>query len=221
MLFRWSYIPLLLILATPPVNAQNGTRSRADDAENYDSRADLLADRVGARLARSGSLSGSDITVRVIGSKVVLEGSVSDQEAKERASRLARRSVGVASVDNQLRIDLAGVEKNRKVRVPDDQLSKQIAEKLVEKHFSNAHVERDWLLGWEVEGNGWEVEVDVDDGDVILAGDVQTPGRIAEVLRTVRAVPGVRTVTSELAARTYDRPIGLWPDWGYHPYPIR
>lgn len=219
--FRWSYIPLLLILASPLLNAQNATRSRSGDVGDYDSRADLLAHRVAARLARSGSLAGSDIKVRVIGNKVVLEGSVSDQEAKERASRSGRRSVGVVSVDNELRINQAGVEKNREVRVPDDRLSKQIAEKLVEKHFSNAHVERDWLLGWEVEGNGWEFEVDVDDGDVTLAGGVQTPGNIAEVLGTVRAVPGVRTVTSDLAARTYDRPIGLWPDWGYHPYPIR
>lgn len=70
MLLRWSYIPLLLILATTAVNAQNTTRSRAGDSENYDSRADRLADRVAARLARSGSLAGSDIQVRVIGSKV-------------------------------------------------------------------------------------------------------------------------------------------------------
>ena len=209
-----------IILSPPPVHAQQGDRSRAADSNDYSSRADLLADRVYSKLAASGSLAGADIRVTVVGSKAVLEGNVVNEQAKQRATRLAGRVVGIEQVENKLSIGGSAVTTKRNLRVPDEELSKSIAEALVRKHFASARVERDWLFGWEVEGDGWEFEIDVDSGDVTLSGEVPMPQVIADVLRTTRSVPGVRTVTSELAADTYYRPVGLWPDWGYHPYPF-
>ena len=214
-------LALSTVLTYPPqALAQEGTRSRTGEADQNQARGDMIQNRVYSRLSSSGSLSGSDIKVTLNGNTVVLDGTVADDQAKQRATRIAQRVSGVDAVTNNLRVDKAAVDKNRNVQVSDDQLSKQIAEKLAKQHFPSARVERDWAFGWEVEGDGWEFEVDVDGGDVTLSGDVPRIGVIGEVLRTARSVPGVRTVTSELQADTYYRPYGMWPYWGFHPYPI-
>jgi osmotically-inducible protein OsmY len=184
-------------------------------------RADRLQNQIHSRLASSASLAGSDINATVNGNTVVLEGTVADERDKQRAARIATRVAGIEIVDNNLKIDQAASQRNKTVNVPDEQLSKQIAEKLVSTHFKNARVEQDWMFGWEVEGNDFEFEVDVDAGDVTLSGDVPRPGVIANVLKTARSVSGVRTVTSELRADRYYREYGPWPySWGYHPYPF-
>ena len=209
------------VIHPPPLGAQEGDRSRTADPNQ--SRGPMLENRVYNRLASSGSLSGADIKVTVNGNTAVLEGAVADEQAKQRAARLAQRVSGVESVTNNLRIDKAAVDKTRNVQVSDDQLSKQVAERLAKEHFPHAQVERDWAFGWEVEGDGWEFEVDVDDGDVTLSGDVPRTGMIAEVLRTTRSVPGVRTVTSELRHNHYYGPYGYGPYgpyWGGYPYSI-
>lgn len=197
---------------------QEGTRSRTDTMNQNQMRADMITNRIYDRLARSGSLAGSDVNVNVNGNTVVLEGTVADDQAKQRASRLAQRVSGVDEVKNNLRVDRAAIDQRRNVNVPDEQLSKQIAERLVKQHFPSAEVERDWLFGWEVEGDGWEFEIDVDGGDVTLSGDVPRTGMIAQIIRTTRSVPGVRTVTSELRLDRYYE-YGMWPGWGY-PHPI-
>jgi osmotically-inducible protein OsmY len=217
---RLTTIVLATVLTALPAAAQQNTRSRADTSDQNQS-ARMMEDRIYSRLASSGSLGGANIDVKVNGRTAVLTGSVADEQSRERAARLARRVSGVETVQNNLTVDRAAVEKNRKVNVTDDQLSKQIAEKLVKQHFAQAEVERDWMFGWEVEGDGWEFEVDVDGGDVTLSGNVPRPAIIGQIIRTTRTVPGVRTVTSELRADMYYRPYGDWPYyWGYHPYPF-
>lgn len=218
---------LAAAVAVFPAAAQEATRSRTEPQDRAEMRKLMIENRINNRLAQSGSLAGGDIGVTVNGGDVVLNGTVADQQTKERAARIARRVGGVENVQNNLRIDRTAIDKFRNVRVPDDQLSRQIAEKLVSQHFAEtAKVERDWMFGWEVEGEGWEFEIDVDDGDVLLKGDVPRPGLIAEIIRTARSVPGVRRVTSELRTDTYrsggyyDEGYYDWPYyWGYHPYP--
>ena len=209
------------LIYPPQAIAQEGTRSRTGQGDQNQARGDMIENRVYSRLSASGSLSGSDIKVTVNGNTVVLDGTVADEQAKQRATRIAQRVSGVEAVTNNLRVDKAAVDKNRNVQIADDQLSKQIAEKLAKQYFPNAEVERDWAFGWEVEGDGWEFEVDVDGGDVTLSGEVPRIDVIGDILRTARSVPGVRTVTSELHADTYYRPYGAWPYWGFHPYPVQ
>ena len=193
-----------------------------DGASKQDTtRHQLLSHRVNVYLASSGALAGSDIKVTATGDVIILDGVVADREAKERARALAMRVSGVREVRDNLTMDPRAVKSRRAAVVPDAELSKRVAENLIKHLFPQARLERDGVLGWEVDGNGWEIEIESDAGDVTLAGHTARPEVIDEVISSARSVPGVRTVRSELGAQTFERPYGHIPEWGYHPYPFR
>jgi osmotically-inducible protein OsmY len=172
-----------------------------------------IKNQVATRLARSASLAGTNIQVSVEDRTVSLSGAVGSEQEKERALRIARRVRNVRQVKDELSIDQAAVDKRRNVKVGDEELAKQVAQKLVNELFPNAEAEEEWFFGWEVDGYAWEFDVDVDDGVVMLEGDVDSYDDIADVIQLVRAVPGVRSVDSaELSADYYD-----YPYYG-HPY---
>jgi len=144
-----------------------------------------IEDRVELRLARSSALAGSDIKVVVEDRSVSLRGTVGSAPDKERALRLARRVRGVKKVEDELSVDKAAVDQRRNVEVADQELAKQVAMKLANETFPEAEAEEEWFAGWEVEGDSWEFDVEVDNGRVTLAATRRAKG--ARLLEPVPA----------------------------------
>jgi hypothetical protein len=66
-----------------------------------------LADAITSRLNNDRLVAGADIVVEVTGGRVRLLGEVPSAMAQRRALELARTTPGAASVNDQLRIDIA------------------------------------------------------------------------------------------------------------------
>jgi osmotically-inducible protein OsmY len=204
--------------------ARTETRGQSNryEAGNQELWAKRLASRVESRLASSLSLYGSDIDVSAEDGTVTLTGKVADQQARQRAGHLARRTAGVDRVDNQLQVDKAFVDKRTGVNVPDEQLAKQVAQKIAAE--LNADAEEDWLYGWEVEAGAWEIEVDADAGVVTLGGDAASYDAMRTAVLTARDSPGVHAVRNDMDLSVdtrYDRGWGYGPGYGYpgrYPY---
>ena len=186
-----------------------------------DMRNRSLAASVESRLAESRTLAGSDINVQSSQNGVILTGKVADDKAKRRAEVIAMRTRGVNNVQNQLTVDQAFVDQRRNKNVPDEQLSKNVAEQIAKA--LNARANEDWLSGWEVQAAQWEIEVDSDGGRVTLGGDAASRSDMQTAISTARDVPGVQSVENDmsLSARYgygYDYPYyGYGYGWGY-PY---
>jgi osmotically-inducible protein OsmY len=178
---------------------------------------EAIKDQVVMRLARSSSLAGTDIQVAVENQTVSLSGTVGSEQEQQRAIRLARRVRGVKEVKDELSIDKAAVDQRRNVDVGDEELAKQVAQKLANETFPGAEAEEEWFFGWEIDGYNWEFDVDVDDGVVTLEGDVDSYGDISDAIQAARAVPGVRAVESELSVDFSHYPYYGYPSYGY-PY---
>jgi osmotically-inducible protein OsmY len=174
-----------------------------------------IQDRINLRLARSGSLSGTDIVVDVDNRVATLTGTVGSEQEKERAMRLARRVRGVQEVKSALDIDQQAVEQRRNVEVDDDKLEEQVANKLADETFPLAEVDEGLFGTVEVDGYAWEFEVEADDGVITLEGDVDSYGDINDAVSAARAVPGVKSVNSELRVDYYDP---YYYPYSYGPY---
>jgi hypothetical protein len=57
-----------------------------------------------------------------------------------------------------------------------------------------------------VKGEGWSIEVNVDDGDVLLGGRALLQQHIHTSILEARKVPGVRSVRSEMELRPNPAP---------------
>ena len=159
---------------------------------------DLIQARVELRLARSGSLRGTDIHVDVDDRVATLRGTVGSEQEQERATRRARRVRGVKHVKSNLNIDTEAVDQRRHVEVDDHTLKRQVAEKLAKETFPLAEVDEGLFGTVEVDGYAWEFEVEADDGVVTLEGDVDSYQDIHEAVLAVRTIAGVKAVNAEL-----------------------
>lgn len=177
-----------------------------------------IEDHIEMRLARSSSLSGTDIIVNVEDRVATLSGTVGSQQEQERAMRMARRVRGVQDVKSNLNIDKEAVEQRRNVQVDDDKLEEQVATKLANETFPLAEVDKGLFGTVEVDGYAWEFEVEADDGVVTLDGDVDSYGDINEAVSAARAVPGVKSVNSELRVDYYDPYYGTYHPYYHRPY---
>jgi osmotically-inducible protein OsmY len=159
---------------------------------------DLIQARVELRLARSGSLRGTDIHVDVDDRVATLRGTVGSEQEQERAIQMTRRVTGVRDVKSNLNIDTEAVDQRRQVEVDDHTLKRQVAEKLAKETFPLAEVDEGLFGTMEVKGYAREFEVEVDDGVVTLEGDVDYYQDIREAVGAVRTLPGVKAVNAEL-----------------------
>lgn len=87
--------------------AQQGM-SRAADAVGDKMKDAAITTAVNAELARDAELSALRINVDTMSGRVVLQGVAPSAAARERATSLAAKVDGVASVDNQLRVESKG-----------------------------------------------------------------------------------------------------------------
>jgi osmotically-inducible protein OsmY len=168
---------------------------RADEERHE--RDAALRDRVVERLAASRSLQGSDVWVSVMDGHVTLHGRVADEAAEHRAVELARRTPGTRGLTNELRTDPSLLEWIS-IQREDEVLAREVAERLVAEAFPNARLEEDWIFGWEVEADAFELDVDADMGTVTLTGQVPSSEDVERAIAVARRTPGVRNVRAVL-----------------------
>jgi hypothetical protein len=161
------------------------------------------AERVDLRLAGSRGLAGARVETEATEDGVVLRGRVRDAGQRERARQIAARTAGVREVRDELVLDPAIAAAAPR---PDEELARSVAEALASDEVLRPRLERGWLLGWRVEGEGWGVDVEVDDGDVWLEGTALLQQHIHEFVLKARGVPGVRSVRSEIGLRPNPEP---------------
>ena len=90
--------------------------------------------------------------------------------------------------------------------VPDAELARAVAERLTDSIVPDAKAARGWDFGWRVAGEGWGVDVDVDDGDVWLDGKVPLQQHIHALILAARDVPGVRSVRARIGLVPIEAP---------------
>ena len=155
------------------------------------------------RLARSRALAGARVQVEGDAGTITLSGAVRDPLQRERAKRIASQTVGVAKVRDELRVDASLAPP---ALLSDEELARQVALKLAADSTLQASAKQGWTYGWRVEGDGWELDVEVDDGDVSLQGVVLLQPHIPAFVTAAREVPGVRSVRAELELRPNPAP---------------
>lgn len=178
-------------IANEPSTAAPTASQKNHQARLFAVNSEGVRNAILGRLARSASLAGTDIGVRVDGHTATLTGIVATEQEKQRAERLARQVSSVREVVNELRLDAAAVNERRDIQVADEVLAQRVAERLAQTVFPWAKAEQDWLYGWEVDGVSWEFDVDVDGGRVSLDGHVDNEGMRSEAIAATRSVPGV------------------------------
>ncbi len=88
--------------------------------ERQSEGSERLRDAVCERLTGEGGVHTGDVAVRVVGSEVVLQGSVPSEDERERAGRVARAVPGVGGVVNELELRAGELEPGPDVPFPDE-----------------------------------------------------------------------------------------------------
>lgn len=166
-------------------------------------RESALRAQVAANLAASRSLAGSNVVVTSTNRTVVLDGTVAEDRDLDRAELIARRTPGVVGVVNQLRVapNLA----TRAEALDDAQLAKRVSERLAAE-FERAHLERRWEYGYGVEADSVELDINADDGEVMLSGTLPSYDALGRAITIARGVPGVQAVRSNVRIDVGDDP---------------
>ena len=155
------------------------------------------------RLAGSRALAGARVRAEGGEASITLTGEVRDELQRQRALRIASQTPGVRAVQDRLRVDPS---LPAPVLRPDEDLARDVARKLAADSALEASAKQGWIYGWRVEGDGWAMDVEVDDGDVSLAGMVLLQPHIHAFVLAAREVPGVRSVRTELTLRPNPAP---------------
>jgi osmotically-inducible protein OsmY len=162
-----------------------------------------IREGVEQRLARSRALAGAHVRAEGPGSPSAGRGVGRDEVPRERALGIAAQTAGVQEVQDGLRVDASLAAPA--VRADGD-VARDVAQKLSVESALDASAKQGWMYGWRVEGDGWKLDVEVDDGDVLLEGVVLLQPHIHAFVLAAREVPGVRSVRSELALRPNPAP---------------
>lgn len=97
----------IVLMGTTGCSVMRGQQS----AGNYASDAKLTA-RVKTALLNDPEVAGTHVNVDVYRGKVTLTGVVDNESEKSRATKIARQTPGVKSVDDALRVASAGSSDN-------------------------------------------------------------------------------------------------------------
>jgi hypothetical protein len=184
-----------------------------------------LQDRIFVRLAeRAWAGKDFDITADDSGT-VTISGTVPSDHARQRVLRIVRTTPGVQDVNDRLTVKPSSAAAPPQAP-PDDQLSKQVAQKIANAIPGSKAGEDWWFSGWRVEGpsNTWDITVDADQGKINLDGDVPRSHLERQAVEAALNVPGVRSVRSDINVEPMygGYPYG-YPYYGYgygaYPYP--
>ena len=174
-------------VAAPPASASDveDVRSSVDDA--------LLALKVKARLLDELGAGAFGIDVEVVGSTVILTGTVDERPTQELAEEVALAVHGVRSVRNKV-----ALEKPEKEASSDTPVSEEVAKGMskAEREVRDAVVEvrvKRRLIE-EIGRHALDLEVEASDGVVTLRGRLPDRERERLALRTARKTRGVDKV---------------------------
>lgn len=212
------------LAALQPAPAIARERPRTPEEVSAQRVAGSIEDRVRIDLETAGGeLAAAEIEVAATpDGHVTLSGRVPSPEAKARAEQRARWAVGVTAVENRLEIvapptppvaavragpDRAGAapDADPADRPSDRELAERVARAIANDLPIEARARHRWLRGWQVAGEGWAFEVDVNDGRVRLDGRVSDRLDVSDVTERARMVPSVRSVDSSLERTDPDR----------------
>ena len=173
----------------------------------------LLEDFVLVRLSDEAWVGG-DFKVTAEQGTVTVAGTVPSERAKARMLRIARETVGITEVRDQLRVQPASATAGS--NVDDRELSRRVAQQIAATIPGVKAGEDWWLTGWRVEGedNLWSFIVEADNGQVYLEGDVPRLEIMRKAVDAARNVAGVVSVRSDFEL---DRMHARYPYIGY-PY---
>ena len=198
----WQQAPALAAAALSLLVGQEGAAAQVRPTWN-------VQEAVEVRLAGSRALAGARLKVEAGGERVKLTGEVRDAAQRDRAVRLATQTPGVRLVEHELTVDGATPLPEHR---PDGDVARDVAQRLAAQSPVRARAEPSWASGWRVEGDGWALAVDVDDGDVLLEGDVLLQAHLYQFVLAARGVPGVQSVRADATLRPNPA-----PEDPYHP----
>ncbi len=196
---RWTggaaLLGLALASAGPAVRAQTPNAAGPPDPVPL---AWSPRERIEQSLARSRTLAGTRIRAEGESAELTLTGVVATPAQRDRALWIAARAAPTERVEDRLRVDPSLAPP---VARADGEIAKEIAELLVAVLIPEAEAKGTLTQGWRVEGQGWALEVDVDDGDVTLSGTALLAQHVHRAILAARDVRGVRSVRSEAELR--------------------
>jgi osmotically-inducible protein OsmY len=146
--------------------------------------------RIQMRLVWNDTTSGLDIGVETEDGKVTLTGPVSSEEERQMAERIARRTEGVRTVDNELRVapaDTLGAQARQAARE---------ATRAASDAWITASVAAS--LRFDSTINHDQIDVTTDDGVVTLEGKVNTLAQKKDAAEIARETSGVDRVENRL-----------------------
>src|SRR5437870_1989871 len=138
--------------------------------------------KVKTELGLSKRLAGFDIDVSTTDGVVTLAGRVPSEDAKSLAGEIARDTVGVSDVKNEITVEPGAQPSSESVHVEDLEIRVAILE----------------ALSHSRELGGKSIDVKVDNRTVTLSGTVETPAQRNGAEQIARAVDGVAGVTNNL-----------------------
>ena len=167
----------------------------AADQKPPDTISEQVADarreaQIWTTFAMNPHLHAFDLSVKVDGNKVVLDGKVEDGVAKELAGQIAQDVEGIAHVDNRIVVDAAYVRPARATgersfgeKVGDATITASVKSKLL----------------WNAHTDGLDIHVDTNNGKVTLTGSAATGAEKDLAGRIARETDGVVGVNNDIA----------------------
>lgn len=160
-------------------------QKEATEARNYLNEAMVNARVRAALLKNLQGADGARVKVDVNGSAVTLSGEVQERASMKLADEVAKSVEGVKSVSNQVKLSAGAAQKDGlEARMKDSLLESEIRVRLLR----------------DVGEAGLKVELEAADGVVSVRGKVVSAQKKDEILKSIRAVVGVRDVKDLLSA---------------------
>ena len=205
--------PALVVCATAlslstPLWAENASSDKAaqdnlqqDMAQAYENAKSATVDayitgRLITAYALSDHLKSSDIHVDVEQRKAILSGEVGNEIQRDLALEIARGIEGLDDVESTLQI------------VEREQDGNHIAASDgFTAHFNNASIKArvKTRLLWNSNVSGLSIDVEADQGEVVLSGAVESAEQAALAVAITENTEGVQTVVDELKVQTAAR----------------
>lgn len=148
-------IGVLALTTTLPVPSALGDEPRGQQAQQGQQRPQssavdgLLEDFVLVRLSDKAWVGG-DFKVTAERGTITLAGTVPSERTKARILRIARETIGITGVRDQLRVEPASA--TARSNIDDGELSRRVAQQIASAIPGAKAGEDWWLTGWRVEG---------------------------------------------------------------------
>jgi osmotically-inducible protein OsmY len=171
------------------IEVPGGPRTDSERADRTGQLSDDdIADRIEAKYYRDENVGANDIDVSANEGVVTLTGSVDTEGERRRAVMIARRSVGVRDVKDDLKVESRVATSGRSDK--DTDVVNQI-----EDAWITTKIQSKFFIDDEVEG---DIDVTTSKGVVTLGGEAQTPEARRQAEEIARETDGVTRVVNRL-----------------------